>query len=77
LPPLKGYYADFSQGFFNLIQNALEAMEKSSPKELTLITEKSDDQLKVGCPPGMGYYFENPSIKFSRRAAFPRRKTEY
>ncbi len=47
LPPVEGYYADFSQGFFNLIQNALEAMEKSSSKELTLITEKKDDQLHV------------------------------
>jgi signal transduction histidine kinase len=47
LPPIKGYYADFSQGFFNLIQNALEAMEKSTLKELTLITEKKDDQLRV------------------------------
>ncbi len=47
LPAIEGYHADFSQGFFNLIQNALEAMEKSSPKELTLITEKTDSRLKV------------------------------
>jgi len=47
LPPLKGYHVDFSQGFFNLIQNAIEAMENSSRKELTLITEKKDDQIKV------------------------------
>ncbi len=47
LPPIKGYYADFSQGFFNLIQNALEAMENSNPKELILMTEKKDDHLKV------------------------------
>jgi C4-dicarboxylate-specific signal transduction histidine kinase len=38
---------DFSQGFFNLIQNAIEAMENSGRKELTLITEKKDDQIKV------------------------------
>jgi len=47
LPALKGYYIDFSQGIFNLIQNALEAMEGSSRKELTLITEKSGRQVKV------------------------------
>ncbi len=47
LPLLKGYHVDFSQGFFNLIQNAIEAMESSSRKELTLITEKKDDQIKV------------------------------
>ena len=47
LPPLRGYHMDFSQGFFNLIQNAIEAMENSGRKELTLITEKKDDQIKV------------------------------
>ncbi len=38
LPLLKGYYADFSQILFNLIQNALEAMENSEEKELTVGT---------------------------------------
>ena len=47
LPPLKGYHVDFSQGLFNIIQNAIEAMENSSRKELTLITEKDGAQIKV------------------------------
>ncbi|MDI6753195.1 MAG: HAMP domain-containing sensor histidine kinase [Thermodesulfobacteriota bacterium] len=47
LPPLKGYYVDFSQGLFNLIQNALEAMEHSSRKELILMTEKKDKAVMV------------------------------
>ncbi len=45
LPLLKGYYADFSQILFNLIQNALEAMEDSQPKELTLVTRLVRDQI--------------------------------
>jgi C4-dicarboxylate-specific signal transduction histidine kinase len=48
LPPLKGYHVDFRQGLFNLIQNAVEAMEQSSRKELTLFTEKNGDRIKVG-----------------------------
>ncbi len=48
LPSLKGYYVDFSQGLSNLIQNALEAMENSSPKELTLTTKVKANQVLVG-----------------------------
>lgn len=47
LPPLKGYYADFSQGLSNLIQNALEAMENSTPKELTMTTKVKTDRVLV------------------------------
>jgi signal transduction histidine kinase len=47
LPPLKGCYLDFSQGLSNLIQNALEAMEQSSRKELTLKTQVKGDQVQV------------------------------
>jgi len=45
LPSLKGYYVDFSQGLSNLIQNALEAMENSTPKELTLTTRVRGNQV--------------------------------
>ena len=38
LPLLRGHYVDLSQGFSNLIQNALEAMEGSRQKELTIMT---------------------------------------
>ena len=47
LPSLKGYYLDFSQGLSNLIHNALEAMEDSSRKELTLITKTKENQILV------------------------------
>jgi len=47
LPSLKGYYADFSQGLSHLIQNALEAMEDSSPKELTLTTRVKENRVLV------------------------------
>jgi signal transduction histidine kinase len=48
LPSLKGYYADFSQGLSNMIQNALEAMEDANPKELTLTTIVKENQILVG-----------------------------
>jgi len=47
LPPLKGYHVDFSQGLSNLIQNALEAMENSNLKELTLTTKVEADRVLV------------------------------
>lgn len=47
LPPLKGYYFDFCQSFLNLILNALEAMENSPVKILTIITEKREEGLQV------------------------------
>ena len=47
LPLLHGYYVDFSQGLSNLIQNAIEAMEESPKKELTLTTERQGHQINV------------------------------
>ena len=47
LPPLEGYYLDFSQGLSNLIQNAVEAMEETPTKELGVATFLRDDQIQV------------------------------
>ncbi len=47
LPVLRGYYLDFSQAFSNLIRNALEAMEHSDPKELTLTTRVDEERVSV------------------------------
>ena len=47
LPYLQGYYVDFSQGLLNLIHNAVEAMEESSLKKLTLVTGKKGDQVQI------------------------------
>jgi signal transduction histidine kinase len=47
LPLLSGSYADFSQGINNLIQNALEAMEGCSRKELTLMTRVQGNQIRL------------------------------
>jgi signal transduction histidine kinase len=47
LPLLTGSYGDFSQGVGNLIQNALEAMEGSSHKELTLMTRVQGNQIRL------------------------------
>jgi signal transduction histidine kinase len=38
LPPIRGYYLDFSQSFRNLIDNALEAMEGAPRRLLTVET---------------------------------------
>lgn len=67
LPPFKGYYYDFSQSFINLISNAIEAMENSPEKVLTIITEKVGDGLRVsikdtgcGLPEKMRPYLFTP-----------------
>lgn len=67
LPPLKGYYHDFSQSFINLISNAIEAMENSPEKVLTIISEKVGDGLRIsikdtggGLPQEMRPYLFTP-----------------
>ncbi len=47
LPLLKGYRRDFSQGLWNLIQNAIEAMGESSRQELTIATNARGDSVEV------------------------------
>jgi len=47
LPSLQGFYIDFHEGILGLILNALEAMEKSPNKELTLMTTSSDREVRV------------------------------
>jgi len=67
LPPCQGYYQDFSQSFISLISNAIEAMENSPEKVLTIITEKVGDSLQVsikdtgcGLPEEMRPYLFTP-----------------
>lgn len=47
LRPVHGSYIDFSQAFWNLLQNALEAMEESCWKELTVATGERRGWLQV------------------------------
>ncbi len=47
LPVVQGYYADFSLGLGNLIQNAVEAMEQTSPKELEIRTRAETNRIAV------------------------------
>ena len=47
LPLLRGHYLHLSQGFSNLLQNALEAMEGSPRKELTVMTRVQGNILAV------------------------------
>jgi signal transduction histidine kinase len=42
LPAVYGYYIDFSQSFRNLVDNALEAMEKVETRELMVKTGLED-----------------------------------
>ncbi len=42
LPPIRGYYLDFSQSFRNFIDNALEAMEGGARRLLTVETAFQD-----------------------------------
>ncbi len=45
LPLLRGHYLDFSQSFRNLLENALEAMEDSERRCLTVNTDLEDGRL--------------------------------
>ena len=47
LPLMKGYYIDFREGLLSLIQNAIEAMEVSPRKELTVVTQERDHEVKI------------------------------
>jgi len=47
LSPIKARYSDLSQGFWNIIQNAIEAMESSPTKELTLTTGSDGKQIWI------------------------------
>ncbi len=44
---LQGNPACISQAFWNIIQNAVEAMESSTKKELTLVTEEKEGKIRV------------------------------
>jgi two-component system NtrC family sensor kinase len=60
LPLIHGYYIDFSQSFRNLIDNALEAMQGSKRRHLTVITAYHEKQftLRIG-DTGVGILAEN------------------
>ncbi|MCX8117541.1 MAG: ATP-binding protein [Desulfobacterota bacterium] len=47
IPSLKGHAIDFEEGLSNLIENAIEAMEETSQKILTLTTRASQDHIQV------------------------------
>jgi len=47
LPALKARYSDLSQGLWNILENAVEAMEKSPSKELTLTTSTDGNQIRI------------------------------
>ena len=58
LPLFFGHYIDFSQSFRNLIDNSLEAMEKTDRRRLTVVTACQDRRIMlrigdtgVGIPP--------------------------
>lgn len=47
LPSLQGHEVDFSEGLSNLIENAVEAMEETPRKELTLTTRAGNDHIQA------------------------------
>jgi len=67
LPSLNGIHGNFSEGLLSLVSNAIEAMEGSPRKELTLKTETEDGFIRVrigdtGCGifPEIRPYLFNP-----------------
>jgi two-component system NtrC family sensor kinase len=61
LPPIYGHYIDFSQSFRNLLDNALEAMQETENRVLTVVTavEENCRVLRLG-DTGVGF---PPEIK--------------
>jgi signal transduction histidine kinase len=47
LPFLQGHEVDFSEGLSNLIENAVEAMEETPRKDLTLTTRAGNDHIQA------------------------------
>ncbi len=47
LPSIQGHEVDFSEGLSNLIENAMEAMEGTPRKDLTLTTRAGNDHIQV------------------------------
>jgi len=47
LPPLKARYPDLSLGIWNILQNAIEAMENSPSKVLTVGTGTDGNQIRI------------------------------
>lgn len=47
LPSLQGHEVDFSEGLSSLIENAVEAMEETPRKELTLTTRAGNGHIQV------------------------------
>ncbi len=42
VPSLRGHYSDFLEGFLSLLNNAIEAMEETSKRELALTTKRDN-----------------------------------
>jgi signal transduction histidine kinase len=47
LPLFSGHYIDFSQSFRNLIDNSLEAMQKTDRRHLTVVTARRDRRIML------------------------------
>ncbi len=47
IPLLQGFEIDFSESFANLIENAVEAMEATREKHLTITTRANNDYIQV------------------------------
>ena len=66
LPSIEGLYMDFHQGFSNLIQNAIEAMEGMDRKELTVETHATLQYVQVTVKDtGMGISEETKPFLFA------------
>ncbi len=44
LPPIRGFYIDFSQSFRNLVDNALEALQEVAAPILTIATQRDSNR---------------------------------
>ena len=47
LPLIKGVYSDFSQAIMNIVYNALDSMQQSDPKKLSVSTEYNKESREI------------------------------
>jgi signal transduction histidine kinase len=79
LPPIYGHYLDFSQSFRNVVENALEAMEKVELRCLTVETKLEGNRRLIrigdtgcGIPAAMADRIFEPFFTTKDTAAYPR-----
>lgn len=78
LPPIRGFYIDFSQSFRNLVDNALEALQEVAAPVLTIATQRDGNRRLIiiadngpGIPPAVQARLFQPFLTTKNQGAQP------